>query len=284
VDDTPTGRDAVVLGSLLAHATGAELMLIAIHEEPLLPLALPGGMSWTALEERAQAMLAGTRDSLAPEARTVVHPDVLVWRGLCHMVRLEHRDLLVVGSARDTDAGRLGLGRSTGELFAHLECPLAIAPSGLRDDPKKGLERIGVGLNASPESNAALALAASIASIAGAALEVRGAIDDGVAGGLRTDQIVLEGNAITERQLISSFERDLAAARDTGAPTKIEVEVGVPTDILAELGKQVDLLVIGSGHSGRTGRVQLGSTGRALVHCAPCPILIVPRPTRRHTR
>jgi hypothetical protein len=100
-----SGRDAVVLGSLLAHATGAELMLIAIQEEPLLPLALPDGMSWTALEERAQAMLAETRDSLAPDARIAVQSDVLVWRGLRHVVRLEHRDLLVVGSARDTRRG-----------------------------------------------------------------------------------------------------------------------------------------------------------------------------------
>ena len=56
VDGNPSGRDAVVLGSLLARATGAELMLIAVHEEPLLPVALPGGMSWTALEQRARTM------------------------------------------------------------------------------------------------------------------------------------------------------------------------------------------------------------------------------------
>jgi nucleotide-binding universal stress UspA family protein len=187
------------------------------------------------------------------------------------------------------DAGRIRLGRSAGALLAypllaHLECPLAVAPAGLRDDPKKGLKRIGVGFNASPESKAALALAASIASIAGATLEVRGAVDDAVAGGLRTDQIVLEGHAIIERQLISAFESDLAAAKVSGAPTRIEVEVGMPSDILAELGEQVDLLVIGSGHPGQPGRVQVGGTGRALLHCASCPILIVPRPTGRHTR
>ena len=157
VDGSFCGRDAVVLGSLLERATCGELMLIAVHEEPLIPVALPGGMSWSALEKRARRTLAETRDSLAPDARLTVQADVLVWRGLRHVVRREHRDL----------------------------------------------------------------------STAGASLDVRGAIDDGVAGGLRTEQIALEGTAVTERQLISAFERDLAAASGTGVPTNLEVKVGM---------------------------------------------------------
>ena len=286
VDGNPCGRDAVVLGSLLACATGAELMLIAVHEEPLVPVALPGGMSWTALEERARTTLAETRDSLAPDARIVVHADVLVWRGLRHVVRHEHRDLLVVGSGRRADDGRVRLGRSAGELLGHLECPLAIVPSGFEHRTEKRLDRVGVGFDGGPESRAALDLAVSIASSAGAALAVRGAIDDGVGGGLRTEQIVLEGNAITERQLTAAFERDRAATSGTGVPTNLEVEVGTATDVLCELCDDVDLLVLGSGHSGRPGRVQLGSTGRDILRLAPCPVLVVPRPAARprHSR
>jgi len=284
VDRTSSGRDAVVLASFLARATGAELMLIAVHEEPLIQVPMPEEMNWSTLQKQTQAMLAETRDSLEPNARIAVQADVLVWRGLRHVVRHEHRDLLVVGSAHDAEDGRVRLGRDASGLLAHLECPLAIAPSGLRTNRKNGLERIGVGLNGSPESEAALALAESIASAAGAELKVRGAIDDGVAGGSRTEEILLEGDAITERQPISTSERDLAAASGTDVPTKVEVEVGMPTDVLSELGDQVDLLVIGSGHSGRPGRVQLGSTGRALLHDAPCPMLVVPRPMKHVER
>ena len=278
VDGNSSGRDAVVLGSLLARATGAELMLIAVHEEPLLPVALPGGMSWTALEQQARTMLAKTRDSLAPDARIMVQADVLVWRGLRHVVRHEHRDLLVVGSARNADTGRVRLGRSAGDLLGRLECPLAIAPSGFEQHTKKRLDRLGVGFDDSPESRAALDLAVSIASTAGATLEVRGAIDDGVAGGLRTEQIALEGNAITERQLISAFERDLAATSATGVPTNLKVEVGMPSDVLSGLSAEVDLLVLGSGHSGPPGRVQPGRTGRSILRLATCPVLVAPRP------
>ena len=286
VDGNSSGRDATVLGSLLARAMGAELMLIAIHEEPILPVALPGGASWTALEAQARTMLAETRDSLAPDARIMVQADVLVWRGLRRVVRHEHRDLLVVGSAQDADAKRVRLGRSAGELLGHLECPLAIAPSSFGQHIEGRLDRIGVGYDDTPQSRAALDLAVSMASAAGAALEVRGAIDDGVAGGLKTDQIVLEGNTVADRQLTEAFERDRAAISGTGVPTNLEVEVGMPTDVLSALCDQVDLLVIGSGHSAPRGRVQPGGTGRGILRLATCPVLVVPRPSTppRHKR
>ncbi len=280
VDGTASGRDAVVLGSLLARATGAGLMLIAVHEEPLVPVVLPGGMSWTALEERVRTTVAKTRDSLAPDARIMVQADVLVWRGLRHVVRHEHRDLLVVGSARKAHAGRVRLGRAATELLGHLECPLAIAPRSFQQHTKNRLARIGVGFDDTPESRVALDLAASIASTAGAALEVRGAIDDGMAGGLRTEQVVPDGQALTERQLVSAFERDLAATSGIDVPTRLEVEVGIPADVLSELCDQVDLVVLGSGHSAPRGRVQPGGTGRGVLGLATCPVIIAPRPVR----
>lgn len=281
VDGKASGRDAVVLGSLLARATGAELMLIAIHEEPLVPVDLPGGMSWSTLQEQARAVLARTRDALAPDARIMVETDSLVWRGLRRVVRHAHRDLLVVGSAQDAEPGRVRLGRTAGELMGHLECPLAIAPSGFEHRSEQSLDRIGVGFDDSPESRAALNLAVSIASAAGAALEVREAVDDGVAGGLRTEQVALEGNAITEHQLNSAFERACAATSGTGLTTNLEVEVGMPTDVLSALCERVDLLVYGSGHSAPPGRVQPGRTGEGLQRLAACPVLLAPRPNTR---
>ena len=286
VDGSSSGRDATVLGSLLARAMGAELMLIAIHEEPLVPVALPGGASWTAVEAQAREMLADTRDSLAPDARIMVQADVLLWRGLRRVVRHEDRDLLVVGSARDADTRRVRLGRSADQLLGHLECPLAIAPSGFGQHTTGRLNRIGVGYDDTAQSRAALDLAVSMASIAGAALEVHGAIDDGVAGGFKSDRVVLEGNTVADRQLTEAFERDRAAISGTGVPTNLEVEVGMPTDVLSALCDEVDLLVIGSGHSAPPGRVQPGGTGRGILRLATCPVLVVPRPTAppRHDR
>ncbi|MGZ6668657.1 MAG: universal stress protein [Solirubrobacteraceae bacterium] len=206
VDGSPSGRDATVLGSLLARALGAELMLIAVHEEPLLPVDLPGAMSWTAIEEQARTVLAETRDSLAPHARIIVQADVLVWRGLRHVVRHEHRDLLVVGSAQDAHPGRVQLGQSADELLGHLECPLAIDRRASGSTPRGDSIESASDLTAPSSHGAALDFAVSMAATAGAALEARRAIDDGVAGG--------------------SLERELAGATGTGVPTKLEGRAG----------------------------------------------------------
>lgn len=142
VDGTSAGSDAVVLASILARAIGAELMLIAVYEEPLLEGVVPAELGWTTVRHQAQSMLARTRDSLAPEARTVLQVNGLVWCGLLDVARREHRDLLVVGSTRRAEYGHATLGDEAAELLSRLGCPLAIAPRGMQDDPCARLERI----------------------------------------------------------------------------------------------------------------------------------------------
>jgi len=283
VDGTPSGRDAVVLASLLARPTRAELMMIAIHQEPLYPMVLPKGMNWATLERRARAMLADTRESLAPEARLAVHPDVLVWRGLRHVVRLEHRDLLVVGSAHDAAPGRVRLGKTARELFGHLECPLALAPSGMHAGAAPRLSRIGLGFTGDPESRAALSLACSIASAAAGELHVLGVVEDRAAGGMRLEDNVLGGDVIVREQLVSLLDEEAAAVTGVNAPrTHAEVASGRPDEALKALSEHVDLLVIGSSHADAPGRVQLGRTGATVLDGAACPVLVVPRPRLRN--
>jgi len=177
VDGTPAGRDAVVLASVLARATGAEMMLIAVYEKPLLEGVVPAELGWTTVRRQARTMLARTRDSLAPGSRTVLQVNGLGWRGLLDVARREHRDLLVVGSTRRAEYGHATLGDAAAELLSHSTCPLAIAPRGMEDDPGARLERIGVAFDATPESEAAVALARSLALAAGADLRVRRVID-----------------------------------------------------------------------------------------------------------
>ncbi len=117
VDGRSAGRDAVVLASTLAIATGAELMLIAVYEEPLLEGVVPAELGWTTVRQQARTMLARTRDALAPEARTVLQVNGLVWRGLLDVARREHRDLLVLGSTRHAEYGHATLGDAAAELL-----------------------------------------------------------------------------------------------------------------------------------------------------------------------
>ncbi|HLY49459.1 MAG TPA: universal stress protein [Solirubrobacteraceae bacterium] len=278
MDGTPYARDAVVLAALLGEATGAELMLIAVVEEPLVLLPSPNEGTWKTIQKQARTLLEETRAALAPNARIVVQTGTLVWRTLENVARRQHRDLLVIGSGRRGPDGQVHLGQDARALLGELECALAVAPRGMREVREPRLERIGVGFDGNPEAHAALELAAAITKAADAELKVVGVVDDRVTGGLRTEQIVLDGEAIVSRQEDALLERALVAAEATGVPARVQISPGDPAEELQSLAADVDLLVIGSSRSGPSGRPSLGRTGNALANGSPAPLLITPKP------
>jgi nucleotide-binding universal stress UspA family protein len=278
VNGGPSGRDAVALATMLGRPSGAELLLIAAHQEPLLPIVPPAGTSWRSQQRAAWQMLAETRDSLAPEALITVQADVLMWRALRHVVRQEHRDLLVVGSGRGAAPGHVKLGADASDLLDHVACPLAIAPRGMAERKRAALAHVSVGFDGEPESLAALELAASLATAAGAELHVHGVIDDHDRGGLATEELLLAEDGRRDDRVSSLHERAVALVRDSETPAIVDVVNGCPAAVLSALGGCVDLLVIGSGRSTPAGWIGLGRTGTSLMDDAPYPILVVPRP------
>jgi nucleotide-binding universal stress UspA family protein len=282
IDGFPEGEDAAALAAALAEATGADLMFVAVHSDPL--ITPPVGMSWSSLRKEAQAALHRARATHAPKARTVVETDFSVPRALHRVIRRARSDLLVLGSSRKAPEGRVLIGKRARQLLCHFECPLAVAPRGFRERAKAGFSRIGVGYDGGAESQAALELAASIALGAGADLEVDAVVDDrmpllgwsrfshGGAEHPRWEDAVL---AEVERRRVDTE----AAAEANGASGKVEIKRGRPANALLDLSQEVDLLVIGSRRWGPMSRLLLGSTGEALMHDAACPVMVVPRPT-----
>jgi nucleotide-binding universal stress UspA family protein len=280
IDGFPEGRDAAALGQALAQATGAELMLVAVHAPVLLPA--PPELSYTSLRKQSQLVLREVRDSLAPGARTATATDSSVAHALQRVVQRHHRDLLVVGSSRLGREGRVRIGKRTRQLLCHFGAPLAVAPRGLHTKVPR-LERIGVGYDGGPESEAALALAAAVAIAAGAELQIQVVVDDrppafgwsglgGVLGMTWSEMIEAEAKRLREGAL--------AAGQSVVAGVDVNVALGRPASALLALSERVDLLVIGSRRWGPSARVLLGSTGEALMHDAGCAVLAVPRPSR----
>ena len=285
VDGYPEGHDAAALGAMLARAAGGELLLVAVHPEPL--VVLPAELGWTAMHKQAEETLRQTRDEVAPGARTVVETDWSVPRALERVVAREHRNLMIMGSSRLGPQGRVRIGKRTRQLLCHFRCALAVAPRGLSSAPRRRLSLVGVGYDGSEESGAALALAGSIAVAAGAKLSVRGVVDDRLPGvgwpSLGRDQLMSMWWELTEPMVESLQARAKAAADATGADVAVDVSRGRPAGALMELAQQADILVIGSRRWGAAARVMLGSTGEALLHDASSPVLVVPRPGAART-
>ncbi len=291
VNGFPEGNDAVALGEMIARATGAELLLVAVHTDPL--VVLPEGMNWKGLEEQAQKAVRDARDGFAPDARVRVETDLSVGRALQRVVQHEHRDLLVVGSNRHAVEGEVRIGKRTRQLLDSAACALAVAPRGMSTQPPRELKRIGVGFDAGPEAHAALKLAAGIASNCGAQLVLCGVIDDRVqsAGWARLAaprpawEKADQPGAPDWDEIVRTSEDKLmdhlrAAAKSVDSDVATEVRRGRPADRLLELAQDVDLIVIGSRRWGQAARLILGSTGEGLMFHATCPVMVAPRPRK----
>ncbi|HTX09192.1 MAG TPA: universal stress protein [Solirubrobacteraceae bacterium] len=279
IDGFSEGRDAAALGRVLAQAAGADLMLVAVHSAGLLPVGPE--LSYRSLRRHAERTLQEVRASDAPGSRTATASDFSVPRALLRVARRHHCDLLVVGSTREGPAGRVQIGNRTRQLLGQFKCALAVAPRGLHAAPPR-LRRIGVGYDGGPESDAALALAASIAVGAGAEIRLQAVVDDrpppfAWSGLSRT--LAADWNEVMKDEADQIHEQATAAAAETPAQVDVAVARGRPSDRLLELSEAVDLLVIGSRRWGPTKRLLLGSTGEALMHGASCPVLAAPRPS-----
>lgn len=68
-----------MLATAITRAVGGDLVLVAI--EPELPLVVPGA-DWHRMRRETTAMLARTRDSFAPGARSAIESDLSSARGI----------------------------------------------------------------------------------------------------------------------------------------------------------------------------------------------------------
>jgi len=137
------------------------------------------------------------------------------------------------------------------------------------------MSKIIVGVDESPGSADAIALASSLAGMTGATRmlvnvfpydpQPSRAVNPGYDKYLRADSHEL-------------LERLRDAHGDETAQVKAVPETS-PARALHELAEHEDagLIVVGSTHTGRAGRVVPGSTAERLLHGAPCPVAVAPQ-------
>ncbi len=267
VDFRAGGRDAIALAAQLLDGDGS-MALAHVYPGRFMPShAITPGLVRED-RERAEAKLEQERAEANVDAELIVSQGRTPGQVLHETADERDSDLLVLGSCHRGVLGRAMLGDDTRASTDGAPCAVAVAPAGFAEHPKP-IATIGVAYDGSPESNAALETARTIAATHDA--QIRALHIVSLTGYQYTTVGALLLTEINER-----VEQAEAAMKEL-AGVDGHAEYGLPAEDLATFGKDVDLLVVGSRGYGPWGRLVHGSTSAHLARHTRGPLLIVPR-------
>jgi nucleotide-binding universal stress UspA family protein len=189
----------------------------------------------------------------------------------------ERSSIVVVGSSGLDRVTEFILGSVTQQVVAHASCPVAVVPS--HEAPESGIEagRVVVGIDGSELSLDATRIAFEEASLRRAGLTLLHVWN--VAGYDSAGVVVPETFNLEEAHSdeLRAMAETVAGLADKYPDVQVEQRLrqGRPAKALADASRGAAMVVVGSrGHGGFASLV-LGSTSRALLHHAHCPVLVV---------
>lgn len=267
VDPSDSARHAASWAADLAALHGAPLHVVhvvpgAYDEEPIVPV--PG---WLA-ELRAAAERAGAGPVVVedvPGATVAVLADRAAGAGM-----------LVLGSYGDGAWSGMLVGSVALGLIERVGCPVAVVRGPEPQVPPHPGGPVVVGVDGSAAGHSAAAFGAAHASAVGARLVLVHTVSDvapGPDGGARRRPepppvLAAEGTAVLDA------EADAVSAAHPGLPVERVLLEGTPLQALLDRAAGARVIVVGHrGRGDRTGML-LGSTSRALVEFAPCPVVV----------
>ncbi|HVD40715.1 MAG TPA: universal stress protein [Solirubrobacterales bacterium] len=274
-DGSDGGGDALELTRVIAEATGANVMVVTVL--PYGPLPIPYEILEEEEAERAQPLFDEARERLGElEVETRAFGGGSPAGVINDLAEREKVDTIVVGSPHRGPVGRTLIGSVADGLLHGAPCEVMTAPRGLAEEEHGPFRTIAVAYDDTEEAKAALARAEALALACRATIVVYTvaappAVVPGATG--YTPAIAPEAGPIVTRAVKGVDERLAATGRALA---------GTPGATIAAACEEIgaDLLVAGSRGYGPVMRVLLGSVSTQLVHKAPCPVLVVPRPDR----
>lgn len=275
VDGERGGRDALALAALLQRAGGGELIAVHVHAPAhTVDLSHPGRTE-AALAAEQFELLERELAAAGLQAHATVMTENSPARALHTAAERHAAQLIVVGACHLTGAERVVAGDDATGTLHGAPCAVAVAPRGFARSGGE-LRLVGVGVDDSPEANAALELARHLARRVGAVIRA-------------TTVVHLEHPFGSFTAWEPAWPVDVPDARDTGQrlldrlladpghKATGEVAVGTTWEQLASRSGDLDLLVLGARNHSPLRRLVLGSTSTKLVRHIPCPLLVLPR-------
>lgn len=235
---------------------------------------------FTGLESEGRRQLAEAETAIRQDHPELDVAPVLRTAGLVPtLIALsEDAQLMVLGSRGAGGFSGLLAGSTAIALVAHGRSPVAVIRGGQADEAPPSQGPVVVGVDGSPTSEPALAAAFEEAAMRGADLvAVHAWVEFTSETAYATArQFLVDWDAVETR------EREMLAERLAGWQEKYPdvavrrvVTGGRPARRLIEEAGDAQLLVVGSRGRGGFAGMLLGSTSQALIHHAPCPLLVV---------
>jgi nucleotide-binding universal stress UspA family protein len=285
-------RAPVDFGVAVARLTGAALVVAAVLARPsVLPISagqsLPYGVVDPGLlDEAPEALraLEGQLRNLGVDARVRVVRDASAASALHALAEDEDAGLVVVGSERRSDPGRVRAGSTAGRLLHGSPCPVALVP---RDWTEHAVETVGVAFVDSEEGRQALCGAHAIARRLRARLRAITVVKPRLADASRAEASTPARDRRDPEDVEGEYRVDAeralrraAGELGTNVPVEVEALIGDPVELLVAASRHLDLLVCGSRGYGPVRAVLLGSVSGPVMMSARCPVIAVPRGVR----
>lgn len=272
-DGSDGGRDALALTRVLGEATGASVLVVTVL--PYGPLPIPYEVLEEEEAERAAPLFEEAKERLGGlEVETAAYGGGTPAGVINDLAEKEKIETIVVGSPHRGPVGRVLIGSVADGLLHGAPCEVVTAPRGYAAEEPGPFRTIAVAYDDTPEAKAALKRAEAIALSCRATIVIyTAAAPPAVVPGATgyTPAIPPEAGRIVTETVKGVDERLAATGRELS---------GVPGPAIVAACEEIgaDLLVAGSRHYGPVMRVLLGSVSTQLMHKAPCPVLVVPRP------
>ena len=282
VDGSPSSDRALVWACDEARRDARPLHVV--HARPDLSAAARGGLFSALTPEQVDQLEAASQellDSAVARARELA-PGVLVTGRLTKgsparaVIEASPGAFAVVMGARGRGAvTSMLLGSVSAQVARHARCPVVVVKD--VEDPQRPREGVVVGIDGSPQSDAALAFAFEEADSRRSALDVVHAwsFEHLAPAGVLAEAMTKQYQSEPEhRQLV---EDTLAPWRDKypGVEIRPKAVHALAVPALLEASDGAHLLVVGSRGHGGFADLLLGSVSRNLLQRAGCPVAVV---------